>query len=231
MSSIVNNIEKFFWNNLKMYLMQYPTCLLDNILKVKDSTATSPIDRYEDFLNQLENHMGLGSYVVNQAAQFSTVPYITVNVAAIPTGHCSNRVIVGFDIVYTTDSPSPNAATSTQYVGNSSEAVAAFRANIANGFDQIFHHAADDLYPTEFGPAPDTPFFERLREQELVNPVDNTKKALWQFNIIGQVDDDNTVSETTQLRREDRSSALSVFHIVYKLDINRIYGDGIDCGC
>ena len=143
MSTIVNNAEKFIWNNLKMYLMQYPTCFLDNILKVKDENAELPVDRYEDFINQLEKHIGLGSYVVNQAEQFSDVPYVTVNIAAIPSEGCTTRVVIGFDIVFTTDSPRPDNTQSLQYVGNSSEAVASFRANVANGLDQIFHGALD----------------------------------------------------------------------------------------
>lgn len=231
MSTVVNNIEKWMWNNFKMYLMQYPTCLLDNVLKIKDANADDPVERYVDFNNQFENHIGLGSYVVNQAAQFSTVPYITVNIAAYPTGTCSTRVFMEFDIVFTTDSPAPNSATTTQYVGNSSEAVASFRANIANGLDYLFHNAFGDLYDENTGPAPNKAFFDRLRDQELVNPFDHSKTANWKYNIIGQVDDDNEITQVYQLKREDRSSGLSVFHITYRLDVNRIYGDGIDCGC
>lgn len=227
MSTIVNNAEKFIWNNLKMYLMQYPTCFLDNILKVKDDTATTPIDRYEDFINQLEKHIGLGSYVVNQAEQFSDVPYVTVNIAAIPSEGCTTRVVIGFDIVFTTDSPRPDNEQSLQYVGNSSEAVASFRANIANGLDQIFHGAMDDISPDPI----DAAFYDRLRDQTIPNPVNPSQTAPWKYNIRGNVDDDNTISEVQQLKREDRSSALSVFHIVFKMDLNRLYGDGIDCGC
>ena len=227
MSAITNNAEKFIWNNLKMYLMQYPTCFLDNILKIKDKDATLPIDRYEDFINQLEKHIGLGSYIVNQAEQFSDVPFVTVNIAAIPSEGCTTRVVIGFDIVFTTDSPRPDNTQSLQYVGNSSEAVASFRANLANGLDQIFHNAMDDVDP-DFG---DAAFFDRLREQTLPNPADPSDTKEWMYNIKGMVDDDNMISEVQQLKREDRSSALSVFHIVYKLDLNRLYGDGIDCGC
>lgn len=231
MSVVVNNVEKFIWSNLKMYLMQYPTCLLDNILKVKDNTADFPIDRYEDFINQFEKHIGLSSYVVNQAAQFSTVPYITVNISATPVGNCSTRVVLGFDIVFTTDSPRPNDKTTTQYVGNSSEAVASFRANIANGFYQIMHGAFDDLYDGTNGPAPDGSFFDRLRDSEVVNPTDPTQKILWDYNIIGQVDEEDIMTEVEQLRREDRSSGLSVFHLVFTMDINKLYGSGVNCGC
>lgn len=231
MSVVVNNVEKFLWNNFKMYLMQYPTCFLDNILKVKDSNADNPIDRYEDFINQLETHIGLGSYVVNQAAQFSTVPYITVSIQAIPVNHCNTRVVMGFDIVFTTDSPRPDDRTTTQYVGNSSEAVASFRANIANGLYQIFHGAFDDLYDEENGPAPDKAFFDRLREAELADPTNPNDVRVWKYNVIGHVDEEDTLSQVEQLRREDRSSGLSVFHMVFTMDIGRIYGDGIDCGC
>lgn len=227
MSAIVNNAEKFIWNNLKMYLMQYPTCFLDNILKVKDEEADLPIDRYEDFINQLEKHIGLGSYVVNQAEQFSDVPYVTVNIAAIPSEGCTTRVVIGFDIVFTTDSPRPDNTQSLQYVGNSSEAVASFRANVANGLDQIFHGALDDISTDPI----DAAFFDRLRDQTLPNPINPNDTREWKYNITGHVDDDNTISEVQQLKREDRSSALSVFHIVYKMDLNRLYGDGIDCGC
>lgn len=225
MSQILNNCEKFLWNSFKMYLMQYPTCFLDNILKVKDETAELPIDRYEDFINNLEKHIGLGSYIVNQAEQFSDVPYVTVNIAVVPTQGCNTRVIMGFDIVFTTDSPRPDNTQSLQYVGNSSEAVASFRANIANGLDQIFHDAFQgDSYN-------DAAFFDRLRDQTIANPVNPTQTTEWKYNIVGTVDDDNTISEVEQLKREDRSSALAVFHIVYKMDLNRLYGDGIDCGC
>lgn len=227
MSAIVNNAEKFVWNNLKMYLMQYSTCFLDNILKVKDKDAELPIDRYEDFINQFEQHIGLGSYVVNQAAQFSHVPYVTVNIVAIPSRGCNTRVIMGFDVIFTTDSPRPTEEQSLQYVGNSSESVASFRANIANGLDKIFHGALDDISTDPV----DAAFFDRLRGQTIPNPADPTDTKEWKYNIIGNVDEENTMSEVTQLKREDRSSALSVFHLVYKLDINRLYGDGIDCGC
>lgn len=226
MSTIVNNAEKFVWNNLKMYMMQYPTCFLDNILKIKDESAELPVDRYEDFVNQLEKHVGLGSYIVNQAEQFSDVPYVTVNIIASPIGGCNTRVYMGFDIIFTTDSPRPDAEQSLQYVGNSSEAVASFRANLANGLDQIFHRAYADTDPYR-----EAAFFDRLRDQTLSNPVRPSQTAEWKYNIIGAVDDYNYISEVTQLKREDRSSALSVFHIRYRLDLNRLYGDGVDCGC
>lgn len=227
MSKIVLNAEKFLWNNFKMYLMQYKTCFLDNILKIKDENAELPIDRYEDFPASLDKHVGLGSYIVNQAEQFSDVPYVTVNIAAIPAGGCTTRVIMGFDIVFTTDSPRPTTEQSLQYVGNSSEAVASFRANIANGLDQIFHGAFDDISDDSI----DAAFYDRLRGQTLPNPVNPANTKEWKYNVMGSVDDDSTLSEVMQLKREDFSQALAVFHIVYKMDINRLYGDGVDCGC
>lgn len=228
MSAVVNNAEKFIWSNLKMYLMQYPTCFLDNLLKIKNEEADFPIDRYEDFINQLDKHIQLGSYVVNQAEQFSDLPFVTVNIAAIPGSSCNTRVVIGFDIAFTTDSPRPTRDQSIQYVGNSSEAVASFRANIANGLDKIFHGAFDDVAGID---PVDAAFFDRLRGQTIPNPTDPTDTREWKYNIVGAVDDDCTISEVTQLKREDRSSALSVFHIVYKMDLNRLYGDGVDCGC
>lgn len=227
MSAIVNNAEKFIWNNFKMYLMQCPTCFLDNILKIKDDTATLPIDRYEDFIDQLDKHIQLGSYVVNQAEQFSDLPFVTMNIAAIPLTSCNTRVVIGFDIAFTTDSPRPDKTQSIQYVGNSSEAVASFRANIANGLDKIFHGALDDIATDPV----DAAFFDRLRGQTIPNPVDPTDTREWKYNMTGAVDDECTISEVTQLKREDRSSAIAVFHIVYKMDLNRLYGDGVDCGC
>lgn len=226
MSKIANNAEKYIWMNFKMFLMQYPTCFLDNILKVKDENADLPVDRYEDFINSLEKHVSLGNYTVDQAELFSDLPYVTMNIAAIPTGECSTRVVIGFDITFTTDSPRPDRNQSLQYVGNSPEAVASFRANIANGLYQIFHGAMDDIDPNI-----DAAFFDRLRDQTLANPIDPTKTRAWKYNIVGQVDEENTISDVEQLKREDRSSALSVFHMVFKMDLNRLYGDGEDCGC
>lgn len=229
MSLVSDNAEKWLWNNFKMYLMQWPTCFLDNILKVKNENATYPIDRYEDFINSLEKHVGLGSYTVNQAAQFSNVPYVTVNIEAYPRQSCSTRVVMRFDILFTTDSPRPDELDSTQYVGNSSEAVASFRANIANGIHQIMHQAYnEEVYE---GESPDLAFFDRLRDQTIPNPANIDDVREWKYNIIGQVDNSEYMTPVVQLKREDRSSGLSVFTITYTMDINRLYGDGLDCGC
>ena len=221
-------VEKFLWNNIKMYLMQYPSCLCDNILVVKDATADDPIDRYEDFLNSLENHFGLGSYTVQQATQFSNLPYVTVNIAPIDIGHCATRVVLGFDIVFATDTPS-NEHTKRE-TGNSSEATASFRANIMASLDELMYEAFDGgAYKGQFI---NQAFFDRLRDQTLSSPTNRGGETKpWKYNIVGQVDEEKTITEVAQLKREDRSSGLSVFHVVYKLDINRLYGDGVDCGC
>lgn len=229
MSQISDNAEKFLWNNLKMYLMQYQTCFLDNILKVKDESAAYPIDRYEDFINSFEKHIGLGSYTAGQAAQFSNVPYVTVNINTYPLHSCQTRVTMRFDILFTTDSPRPDRNDSTQYVGNSSEAVASFRANIANGLRQIMHQAYnEDAYE---GESPDLAFFDRLRDQTLPNPANIDDTRDWAYNVVGQVDEDSIITDVYQLKREDRSSGLLMFSIRYTMNINRLYGDGIDCGC
>lgn len=229
MSQTSDSAEKFVWANLKMYLMQFHTRLLDNILKIKDENATYPIDRYEDFVNSFEKHIGLGSYTAGQAAQFSNVPYVTVNINAYPLKGCATRATMRFDILFTTDSPRPDKDDSTQYVGNSSEAVASFRANIANGLREIMHQAYNaDKYE---GGSPDLAFFDRLRDQTIPNPVNVDETRDWAYNVVGSVDDENYISEVIQLKREDRSSGLLMFSVTFKLDINRLYGDGIDCGC
>lgn len=219
--------EKFLWNNLKMYLMQYPTCLCDNILVVKDEEADDPMERYDDFLNALENHLGLGSYVIQQAAQFSNLPYVTVNIAPIDIGNCSTRVVIGFDIVFATDTPSHEHT--KKETGSSSEAVASFRANMMAALDELMYEAFDGVAFS--GQYMNQAFFDRLRDQTLSSPIDRSKTKPWKYNVVGLVDEEKTVTEVTQLKREDRSSGLSVFHVVYKLDINKLYGDGIDCGC
>lgn len=228
-NQVANNAEKFIWENLKMYLMLYPTCLLDNILEIQDEDAELPVDRYKDFSNELEAHIGLGSYVVNQAAQFSRSPYVTVNIATIPMGGCSTRAIIGFDIVFATDAPEAPNNDKTRYVGNSSEAVASFRKNICTALDELFYFAFDET--AHAGEMWEEAFFDRLRDQTIVNPFNTTQSRDWKYNIQGQVDDENSISEVTQLKREDRSTQLSVFHVVYKLDISRLYGEGVDCGC
>jgi len=228
-NQIANNAEKFIWQNLKMYLMSYPTCLLDNVLEVVDDAAELPVDRYKDFVNELEAHIGLGSYVVNQASQFSRSPYITVNIATVPMGNCVTRAIIGFDIVFATDAPAAPNGDLTRYVGNSSEAVASFRKNICTALDELFYFAYDPAsHPGELW---SEAFFDRLRDKTLINPVTQSETAAWKYNMMAEVDDENNISQVTQLKREDRSTQLSVFHVVYKIDINRLYGDGVDCAC
>lgn len=230
MSKMSTWVEKFLWNNMKMYLQQFPSCLCDNILVVKDEDADDPMNRYEDFLNSLENHFGLGSYVVQQAAQFSNLPYVTVNIAPIDIGNCATRVVIGFDIVFATDTPSHDHT--RRETGNSSEAAASFRANIMSALDELMYYAYDGAAYAAAGQfAPNTAFFDRLRDQVVSSPFDRSKTKAWKYNVVGQVDEEKVVTEVTQLKREDRSSGLSVFHVVYKLDINKLYGDGVDCGC
>ena len=219
--------EKFLWANFKMYLMQYPSCLLDNILKVDDVKSDDPMTRYHDFMNEFSKHIGLGSYVVEQAAQFSDYPYVTVHFAPIDLDGCSTRVVIGFDIVWVTDLPKNEHI--LQETGNSAEAVATFRASIMSGLDELMYKAFDGVaYKNQYIRQA---FFDRLRDQTIPSPVDKNKTKLWKYNIIGTVDDEKTITEVTQLKREDRPSAISVFHVVYKMDINKLYGDGIDCGC
>lgn len=216
-------VEKFLWNNLKMYLMEYDTCLCDALLKVKDANSNLPINRYEDFLNQLEAHIGLGSYVTQQATQFSTLPYITVRIAPYDVGHCASRAIVSFDVVFATDVPH---GTDDKNPGNSSEAVATFRARIMDSLDKLMYEAYDreEVYDS---PA----FFDRLRDQTLADPLNPERTLPWKFNVVGTVSDEKDITEVIQLKREDRSSGLSVFTVTYYLDISKLYGDGVDCGC
>lgn len=226
---MVANAESFLWNNLKMYLMQYPTCLLDLLLEVQDPTAEKPIDRYKDFMNELEAHMGLGSYTNGQAAQFSRTPYLTVNIQAIPMGGCSTRVIFGFDVVYSTDTPKAPNGNMTRYVGSSSESVADFRADMMIALDELFFYAFDEA--EHEGELYSQAFYDRLRDQIIANPVNPNETIRWQYNVRGQVDDDSTLSEVSQLKREDRSTGLNVFHIVYKMDLNQLRSPDFDCGC
>lgn len=231
-SKMVAQAEPFLWNNFKMYLMQFPTCLLDLFLEIKDPNADKPIDRYVDFMNELEAHVGLGSYVSGQAAQFTRTPYLTVNIQAIPMGGCSTRVVFGFDVVYATDVPKAPNGNLTRYVGSSSEAVADFRADVMMALDELFFYAFDENDPRReedalFSQA----FFDRLRDQELANPTDPNQTVQWMYNVEGHVDDDSTISEVSQLKREDRSTQLNVFHLVYKMDLNRLRNPEWDCGC
>lgn len=229
MNKIIGNVENFVWNNLKFYLLTYKSCLLDLILKVKDEGAEAPIDRYDDLLNELGKHMGLSSYVNVQPAQYSEIPYITVNIAAIPTGKCGARAVIGFDIVFSSDVPKAPVSSSTRYIGNSNESVAQFRADIVNALEQLFYKSSpDDQMANQFY---DSPFWDILRDQEVANPVSPDEKKPWQYNMVGQVDDDYTISDVTQLRREVRSSAVSVFTVVFTIDVNKLYSDELDCGC
>lgn len=228
MNRVIGNVEEFVWNNLKFYLQTYQTCLLDLILVVKDETATNPFDRYKDFANDLGKHMGLGSYVNVQPTQFTEIPYVTVNISAIPTGHCATRAVVGFDIVFTSDVPKPPSGNSTRYIGNSSESVAWFRASVVDALCQLFYRAYPDGETDSYN---DRAFWEVLYGKLVANPVAPDTTKPWEYNIKGQVDSDYTVSEVTQLKREDRSSGLSVFTVVFTLDINHLSGNGIDCGC
>ena len=227
MNRIPSNIEKYLWNNFKMYLMQYKTCLLDNILEIQNPEANFPIDRYKDFLVELDRHIGLGSYTIQQPTMFSYLPYVTVNIEPVDYGSCNFGAVMGFDIVFATDTP-PTDDQSTRYLGNSSEAIASFRANVLNGLDEIFYKALDAEAYTQLR---QDAFFDRLREQTLPNPTNPEETKLWRYNVIGQVDAENTITSVSQLKREDRSSGLSVFHVQYTLDINRLYSPDGECGC
>lgn len=223
MSVMTSNAEKFLWNNLRMYLLTKHTCLLDCLLEIKNPDASDPIERYgSDFIQEIDQHIGLGSYVNTQPTQFSRLPYITVNIAPIAGMNCNTTVIMGFDIAFTTDTPTePNQIPT----GNSNESVAAFRASIMSALDQLMYDASEVVHYGSIS------FFDALREQIITNPFDTSKSQEWIYNIWGQVDDNVEVSEVSQLRREDRSSGISVFSVVYTLDLNRLKGKDIDCGC
>lgn len=226
-SEAIARCENYLWSNLKLYLQSYQTCLLDLILQVKDKSATEPINRYKDFFNQLEQHVGLGSYVNGQAAQFSKTPYVTVNIAAVPMGDCTIRAIMGFDIVYSTDTPKANDDT-TRYVGSSSESVALFRNDMVDALNQLFFHAYGNEEPAEW----DTQaFYDMFYKKEVSNPVKTEETKAWQFNVFGQVDDEITISEVTQLKREDRSVGLNLFHVVYEIDIDELSNDSWTSRC
>lgn len=224
---IVARAEDFLWSCFKYYLMSYQTCLLDLILKIKDEEATNPFDRYVDLANELDAHIGLGSYVNGQAAQFSKTPYITVNIQPIPMGDCTTRVVMGFDIVYSTDTPkAPDDM--TRYIGSSSESVAAFRRAMVDALDQLFYRASGDEELSKFD---EQAFYDVLYNKEVVNPTDPTDIREWDYNVIGQVNSEVTISEVTQLKREDRSVGLNLFHIVYTIDIDRLQTADEDFGC
>lgn len=230
-NKMVAHAEEYIWNNLKFYLMSYATCLLDLLLEVKDPTTNNPFDRYKDFPNSLEEHMGLGSYTTGQAAQFSKTPYMTVNIQPIPTGGCSTRVVMGFDIVFSTDTPKAEDGT-TRYVGSSAESVANFRADIMTALDELFYYAYDEDDERAYNDTAFTQsFMDRLAGQEVVNPANPNETKLWEYNIKSFIDEDATMSEVSQLKREDRYTGLNVFHIVHKFDLNRMWGPNFDCGC
>ena len=228
-SKMVGEAERFLWNNWKFYLMTYPTCLMDTILEVVDPDSTNPYTRYKDFANELEAHMGLGSYVTGQAAQYSRIPYITVNFQAIPMGGCSTRVVCGFDIAYATDTPKAPNNDLTRDVGSSGESVADFRADIMMGLDEMFYYAFDEA--EHHNELYSQAFFDRLYKKEVVNPTNPNEKKKWLYNVKGLVDDDSTISAVTQLKREDRSIQLNLFHVVYKMDLNELSTENWECGC
>lgn len=218
--------ELYLWNNFKFYLMTHKTCLLDNLLHIADATSDDPTIRYEDFNNALEQHVGLGSYVAGQAAQFSRFPYVTMTVVPLDRGDCSTRVVLTFDVAYGVDTPD-NLTGQTGYPGNSNEAIATWKANICSALDDLMFNAFSDGEKHYSKRS----FFEALENTAWVNPV--TKKGEpkpWKYNIIGHVDESVEVGEVFQLKKEDRSSACLVFSVVYNLDINRLYGRD-NCGC
>lgn len=230
-NKMVARAEEFIWNNWKFYLMSQPTCLLDLLLEIKDPNADNPFDRYVDFPNSLEEHMGLGSYTTGQATQFSKTPYLTVNIAPIPTGNCSTRIVMGFDVVYSTDTPPAEDGT-TRYVGSSSESVAKFRADMMTAIDELFYYAYHDDDPRiEEDAAFQQSFMDALAGTLVTNPANPNESHEWEYNVSSFVNEDAEISEVSQLKREDRSTGLNVFHIMQKFDVNRMWGNGWDCGC
>lgn len=226
-SEIVAQSEKYIWNNFKFYLMEYGSCLLDMVLEVQDEDSGKPFQRYKDFSNQLEQHMGLGSYVTGQPAQFSKIPYITVNIQAVPMGNCNTRVVMGFDIVYSTDTPkSPDDTTA--YIGSSAEAVAEFRSRMVTALNDLMYRAWGDE-DTELGAT--RSFFDVLRNSEVSNPVNPDETKKWMYNMRGQVDANVEITEVTQLKTEDRYVGLNLFHVIYNIDVYELW-DGINrIGC
>lgn len=228
--SISTYVEKFLWNNLKMYLMLYETCLLDELLVVENQMSNVPLERYKNFMVELNNHIGLGSYVTQQATQFSNLPYITARINPYDIGHCTSKAIVSFDVVFATDTPHNTDADKNP--GNSSESVAAFRAAIINGLDKLMYEAytpADGIGSQGAYQSP--AFFDALRDQTLPNPVKPEVTKPWIYNVNGTVDDDKEITEVIQLKREDRASGLSVFTVSYVINIDGVYGGDVDCGC
>lgn len=230
-NKMVAKAEEYIWACWKFYLMSQPSCLLDLLLEIKDPNADNPFDRYADFPNSLEEHMGLGSYTTGQAAQFSKTPYLTVNIAPIPTGNCSTRIVMGFDVVYSTDTPPAKDGT-TRYVGSSSESVAKFRADMMTAIDELFYYAYPDDDPRiEEDAAFQQSFMDALAGTLVTNPANPNESHEWEYNISSFVNEDAEISEVSQLKREDRSTGLNVFHIMQKFDVNRMWGNGWDCGC
>ena len=218
--------ELYLWSNFKFFLMTRKTCLLDNLLTISDSTSDDPYTRYNDFSNALDQHIGLGSYVAGQSAQFSRFPYVTMTVVPLDRGDCSTRVVLTFDVAYGVDTPD-NLTTQTGYPGNSSEAIATWKANICSALDEIMYSAFSDGEKHYSKQA----FFDDLRDTAWVNPATKTGSAKeWKYNIIGHVEDSVEISEVYQLKKEDRSSGCLVFSVVYNIDISRLYGRD-DCGC
>lgn len=218
--------ELYLWNNFKFYLMTHKTCLCDNVLPIANSESDDPMLRYNDFVNSLDQHIGLGSYVAGQAAQFSRSPYITMRVVPLDRGSCSTRVVLSFDVMYGVDTPD-NLTGQTGYPGNSSESIAAWRSNICSSLDKLMFNAFSDgaKHYSSWS------FFDELRDTAWVNPVTKAGDPKdWKFNILGHVDNSVEISEVVQLKREDRSSSALVFTVVYNLDIDRLYGRD-DCGC
>lgn len=225
---ITTYAEQFIWLNLKMALMQFESCLCDHILQIANPNTNIPIDRYKDFMNQLEAHIGLGSYVVQQATQFSNLPYITVNIYPYDLGSCNARATVAFDVVFATDTP--NNTSVSKNPGNSSEAVATFRANILDALDQLMYRFYDLDESLSTGQHSSPAFFDRLRDQTLPNPVNPDKTKLWKYNMVGTVAEEKEVTEVIQLKREDRTSGLSVFTVAYTIEISKLYGE-VECDC
>lgn len=220
--------EEFLWNNLKMVLIEYQTCLCDSLLTVVNHNSHDPMTRYEDFLNQLEAHIGLGSYVVQQATQFSATPYITVNIFPYDLGSCNARATMAFDIVFATDTPDGN---DRKNPGNSSEAVASFRARVIDALDQLMYRCYDLPEALKSGVHSSPAFFDRLRDQVLPSPTNPEDRRRWRYNIIGTVAEEKEVTDVIQLKREDRTSGLSVFTVSYTIELSRLYNHKVDCNC
>lgn len=227
--SITTFAEKFIWNNLKMALIQFQSCLCDHILEIEHPKSNVPIDRYKDFLNQLEAHIGLGSYVAQQATQFSNLPYVAVRILPYDLGSCNAKAIVAFDIVFATDTPTNTSVSKNP--GNSSESVATFRANVIDALDQLMYRFYDLDEVLESGQHSSPAFFDRLRDQTLPNPTNPDKTKLWKYNIVGTVAEEKEITEVEQLKREDRSSGLSVFTVAYTIELSKLYGEDLDCQC